>query len=108
MNEEPPKATDYVAEWIDLHRNEIGGTQIKLFRQEQYGRTLCAEFETIQHLIQFSAWDHASCLDILALNKATEADAYNVAGECNGIAGLTQRLDTFLLWLKINEPNRDA
>lgn len=108
MNEGRTKATDYVAEWITAHRDEIGGNEVKFARQEKYGRTLCAEFDTADHLIQFCAWDNASCLDILALNKTTGADAYIVAGECDGVVGLRQRLDAFLHWLNVNEPDRNA
>jgi len=107
VNEDQTKATDFVAAWIASHRHEIGGTDLRFIRQEQHGRTLCAEFETVQHLLQVCAWDHAYCLDILALNKATGADAYIVAGECDGISGLTERLDGFLQWLNVNEPNRN-
>ena len=103
-----PKTTDYVAEWIAAHRNEIGGKDLKFVRQDQYGRTLCAEFETPKYLIQFCAWDHANCLDILALNKETEADDYCVAGDCEGVEGLSERLNKFLRWLEVNEPNRTA
>ena len=68
----------------------------------------CAEFETPKYLIQFCAWDDGCCLDIIALNKATTYEDYDVAGECAGAAGLSGRLDTFLQWLDANEPNRNA
>jgi hypothetical protein len=108
MNEEPPKPTDYVAAWITAHRNEIGGTQQKFAWREEYSRAFCTEFETRKYLIQFCAWDHACCLDILTLNKATGETDYIVAGECEGVTGLTQRLDAFLHWLGVNELNRNA
>jgi len=108
MDEEPPKATDFVAEWITSHRHEIGGTEVKFHRHDKYGRTLCAEYDTDEHLIQFCAWDHASCIDIRAINNASGADAYLVSGECEGVEGLTQRLDAFLHWLNINERNRNT
>jgi hypothetical protein len=108
VNEDPSNATDYVAAWITAHRSEIGGTQLKIFRQEQYGRTYCAEFETLKYLIQFCAWDHANCLDIQALDKGSGSDAYMVAGDCDGVEGLSDRLNTFLRWLDLNETNRRA
>jgi hypothetical protein len=101
-------ATDYVAKWIASHRDEIGGTDIRFIRQEKYGRTLCAEFETPKYLLQLCAWDHAHCLDILALEKENGGNAYIVAGECDGVTGLSERLETFLHWLNVNEPNRKA
>lgn len=87
MQAEPTKATDYVAAWVEAHREEIGGTERRLIRQEEHGRTFCAEFETAGHLLQFCAWDHAYCLDILALNMEIGVDDYSVAGECDGISG---------------------
>ena len=108
MNEDQTKPSDYVAAWITAHRNELGGTQQKFAWREAYSRMFCAEFETPEHLIQFCAWDNACCLDILTLNKATKETDYMVAGECDGAAGLAQRLDTFLQWLNVNEPNRNA
>jgi hypothetical protein len=42
------------------------------------------------------------------LNKATGETDYIVCGDCDGVAGLTRRLDTFLHWLNVNEPNRNA
>ena len=108
MKDGSPKATDYVASWITSHRKEIGGTQLKVVQQEIYGRTFCAEFETPKYLIQFCAWDHASCLDIIALNKDTGRTAYSVSGVCDGAAGLSERLHSFLSWLNVNEPTRIA
>lgn len=108
MNENLPKPADYVASWITAHRNIIGGSQLKFAWREEYSRAFCSEFETMKYFIQFCAWDHACCLDVLALNKATGNVEYNIAGECNGVVGLKERLDTFLHWLNINEHNRNA
>ena len=103
MNDNSQKATDFVAAWVASRREQIGGTQLKFIQQDAHGRTFCAEFETAKHLIQFCAWDHGSCLDILALDKATGANAYVVSGECNGTAGLSQKLHGFLSWLTIHD-----
>jgi len=108
MNEDQIKPSDYVAAWVTAHRSELGGTQQKFAWREEYSRMFCAEFETPMYLIQFCAWDHACCLDIIALNKATTHEDYLVAGECAGVTGLSARLDAFLQWLDANEPNRNA
>ena len=106
MNDNPQKATDFVAAWVASYREQIGGTQIKFVQQDTYGRTFCAEFETAKHLIQFCAWDHASCLDIIALDKAAGTDAYVVSGECNGASSLSERLHSFLSWLAVHDSGR--
>lgn len=108
MNEDLTKATDFVAEWVAAHRDELGGTNHTSKWHEEYSRTFCAEFETPKYLVQLCAWDHACCLDIQALNKITASDDYIVDGDCDGVVALTQRLDTFLRWLNANEPNRNA
>lgn len=108
VNEEPTKATDYVADWVSAHRAKIGGTQLSLIRQEDHGRTFCIEFETGKYFLQIRAWDHAYCLDILALNKESGAEEYIVAGDCDGIPGLSARLEGFLQWLIPNETNRNG
>jgi hypothetical protein len=108
MNEDERKATDFVADWLAAHRDELGGTDHTAKWNEEYTRTFCAEFDTPTYLVQLCAWDHACCLDIVALNRATTHEDYNVSGDCDGVAGLSARLDTFLHWLDANEPNRDA
>jgi hypothetical protein len=100
--------SDYVAAWITTHRDEIGGTLQKSVWREDSSRMFCAEFETLVYIIQFCAWDHGCCLDIIALNKATTHEDYIEAGECAGVTGLSVRLDAFLHWLDANEPNRNA
>ena len=40
---------------------------------------------------------------MLALDKAIGANAYVVSGECNGTAGLSQKLHGFLSWLTIHD-----
>jgi hypothetical protein len=98
--EAPSSTTDFVAAWIASHRNQIGGSELQVIRNEQYGRTLCWEFETASHFVQFLAWDHAFCLDLLALNKDSGADDFIVAGSCDDIAGVSARLDSLISWMK--------
>jgi hypothetical protein len=90
--------TDYVESWVTAHADQIGGTLLKHGRDDQYGRILCMGFETASHIIGISAWDNASCLDILALFKASGETDYCVAGECDGVAGIEHRLNQFLIW----------
>jgi hypothetical protein len=102
VTEAPIFTTDFVAAWVDLHRNQIGGSELRLIRNEQYGRTLCWEFETASHYVQFLAWDHAFCLDLLALNKDSGANDFVVAGSCEDITCVNARLDSFVSWMQTN------
>ena len=108
VKEEQTTAADFIAEWIAAHRDELGGRNHTSQWREEFSRAFYAEFETPRYLIQLCAWDHACCLDIQALNKATGSYDHLVAGDCDDIAGLRQRLDGFLLWLNANEPDRNA
>jgi hypothetical protein len=92
--------TDFVATWVASHREIIGGIELRLIRNEQYGRTLCWEFETASHYVQFLAWDHGFSVDLQALNKDSGADDYLVAGSCDDMAGVSGRLDSFTLWMQ--------
>jgi len=107
VNEEPQTPTDYVANWIATHQREIGGSPIKFDRREEHSSALNAGFETPKFLIDICAWDHACCLDILVLNKKSGGTDYMVCGECDGLLGLAQRLETFLRWLNENESDRN-
>jgi len=98
--EAPTSTTDFVAAWVAAHQNHIGGIELRFIRNEEYGRTLCWEFETASHYVQFLAWDHAFCLDLQALNKDSGADDFIVAGSCDDMAGVSARLDSFISWMQ--------
>lgn len=91
MNEKP---TDIVAAWLTAHQGAFGSEPIQLLQREG---TLAAQFETPKCFIEILAWNHGS-LDLIVLNKSTNAYDYSVCGRFDGAAELTQRLDTFLNW----------
>jgi hypothetical protein len=93
---------DRVESWIKIHQNRIG-TLKKLHRVEEPGYSLTAWFETPQYLIDICAWDHACCLDIEALNIATEKTEFCVTGPCESGAALNQRLENFLQWMELKK-----
>jgi hypothetical protein len=108
MSTRKTSPTDFVAEWVTTHLEALGGFNHKFRRCEGRSRKFCGEFETPKYLVQISAWDHACCLDILAVHKETGRPDYSVQGDCEGEAGLAQRLSAFLHWLNASEPRRDA
>ena len=98
MNETSPKATDCVTEWIGNNRTKLG-TELSFVRQDENGETLCAQYETPEHLIELCAWNQSFCLDIIALSKASGTYSYTVAGPCDNAKGLFLRLEAFSKWL---------
>ncbi len=91
MNEKP---TDLVAAWLTAHQKVFGSEPVQFTRREG---TLVVQFETPKCFIEILVWDFG-CFDIHVLNKSTGAYDYTVGGYFDGVAGLTERLDTFLAW----------
>ena len=100
MIEASTSTTYFVAAWVAVHRNHIGGSELRFIRNEEYGPTLCWEFETASHYVQFLAWDHGYSLDLQALSKDTGADDFIVAGSCDDMPGVSARLDSFISWMQ--------
>lgn len=94
------KAREVVQVWLKVHESQIGVEPTKWESSDLYSEKFNAWYETETHVIDISCWNHADCLDIIALNKKTKKEDYMVAGECDGQKGLTQRLMEFLTWLK--------
>jgi hypothetical protein len=95
-------ARDKVEAWITGHGDKIG-TLRELRRIEDPSYSLNAWFETPQFLIDISAWDNASCLDIEALNATTEETEFCVTGPCEDDGALFKRLEEFLRWIEVRE-----
>lgn len=91
---------DHVAAWLCANEHRIGSSPIKFERCEKPAQTLDVWFSTPEYLIDITTWDHAFCLDIVVLNQKTGTTIYCVAGSCEDNAGLTHRLNEFLLWLE--------
>lgn|GEM_PF-4476669 len=91
---------DQVAAWVDAHREEWGGRELKCGVQEAPARMFYAEFETPRYILWFAAWDQGSCLDIGAVSQETGNEDYLVAGPCGDREELIGRLETFLGWLR--------
>jgi len=90
--------TDHVAAWLSDHQQRTGVVPAR-FQKSENPSQLNACYETPRYLIDITAWDHASCLDIIALNKATQKEDYVIVGQCADTACLTQRLECFWQWL---------
>lgn len=95
-----PSPRDHVATWLVTNQHRIGSAPVKLERHETPAKTLGVWFSTPKHLIDISVWDHAFCLDIVALSQSSGETDYCVAGSCEDHGGLTKRLNDFLVWLE--------
>jgi len=94
------KARDHVERWLEDHQTVIGVAPIKWGRSDQHTEIFNAWYETEKHLVDICCWNHAYCLDIIALNKITKKEDFIVSGECDSEKGLTDRLTQFLSWLQ--------
>jgi hypothetical protein len=95
----PKSPRDSVEEWVRLNQHRIG-TLTKLKRVEEPSFCINAWFETSNYIIDICAWDNAFCLDIEALNIATEKTDFCVAGPCENGKALIHRLEMFLQWIE--------
>ena len=91
-------ATSIVSEWLRDNHQRLRLRQFKLETAETHGKTLSAQYETSEHLIQICAWDHAHCLDILVFDQSSGALAYSDAGPCESTARVLARLNSFSNW----------
>jgi hypothetical protein len=97
MNENSVR--DFVSSWLATNADALGILQTKLARADAPSKKLVAWYESPEYLIDVSAWEHAACLDILAVSKKTKELAFSVCGSCEGTSGLATRLSAFATWL---------
>lgn len=89
-------AATHVLNWISENIRRLGLQEME--RTHPAGG-LAAQYETPRHLIAIRVWDHAYCLDILVFDQSTCAQVFSVAGPCDSIDGVQQRLDAFEDWI---------
>jgi hypothetical protein len=56
------------------------------------------QIETSKYLIDISAWNHASCLDIQILEIKTKNSTFPTTGECKTRSTFEKHLEYFLAW----------
>jgi len=93
---------DHVENWLRQHQTRIGVPASKWQRSELHAEMFNAWYETEKYLIDICCWNHACCLDIIALNKQSKTEDFIVAGDCDGLEGLSERLAYFENWLEEN------
>ena len=102
---EPMNARRYVSAWLTVNHTQLGLELKKLALAESPAQTLSAWLETPKLLVDVTAWDHAYCLDILILEKASGNTVFSEAGSCETTSGLEVRLRSLASWLKDNVAN---
>ncbi len=56
--------------------------------------------ETISHMMELCAWDHACCLDIQIVEIESEKSIFPHTGDCESINEFKEHLKTFIIWFK--------
>jgi hypothetical protein len=104
MTTEPESlsARDYVSAWLVENHERLGLEMKRLARAESPAQILSGWFETPALLIDVTVWDHAYCLDILILEKASGNTVFSEGGSCETTSGLQVRLRSLASWLKEN------
>ena len=63
-------------------------------------KSACVNLESESHIMQLSAWDHASCLDIQILEVASKESIFPHTGDCKNKIEFESELNDFLEWHK--------
>lgn len=92
-------ARDTVESWLSDNEPRIGGKRLKFERDDQYAEKFVAWYETDTHFFDIACWNHASCLDVLAINKDSGQNDFAEAGACDGAERLVDRLERFAAWV---------
>ena len=95
----PDSARNFVSAWLADNHEQLGLRQLKLEFAESPAPTLSAWYEIHEYLVDVAVWEHAFCLDILVLDKSSNALVFSEAGSCEHAAGLLARLSSFSDWL---------
>jgi hypothetical protein len=95
-------ARGYVSAWLVANHARLGLELKRLACAESPAQILSAWLETPELLVDVTAWDHACCLDILVLEKASGNTVFSEAGSCETTSGLKVRLLSLASWLKDN------
>ncbi len=91
-------------EWFQENKGLFISLETELeFRDSGHG-SACVRLESKTHLVELCAWDHASCLDIQIIEKATEESVYPHTGSCESIMEFKGYLNDFIVWSNNHAP----
>jgi hypothetical protein len=99
-------AVSFLKSWFekndDFFKNNDAASE---FKDSGHG-SANVRLETARHLIEVSAWDHASCLDIQILEVKSEESTFPHMRECETKSVFECHLQDFIQWFKDEyEPN---
>ncbi|MEE9343727.1 MAG: hypothetical protein V3V12_08860 [Gammaproteobacteria bacterium] len=76
------------------------------FKDSGHG-SASVQLETSKYIIDVSAWNHASCLDIQILEIESEESTFPTVGDCETKIIFEKHLESFMRWFN-NESNEKA
>jgi hypothetical protein len=91
-------AIETCASWLDSHSGEMNTRGIEVERKGEAAGKAVFWLHGPQHLVDISVWNHAFCLDVLALESKTNETAFSEAGSCETSRGVRERLERFWSW----------
>jgi len=69
----------------------------QVFNDTGHG-SAAVRLETENYLVELTAWNHASCLDIQILEMASEKSTFPTVGDCESKAVFENHLLSFMEW----------
>ena len=91
-------------EWFRENKEMLDSLETEPEFRESGRDSACVRIESKTHLMELCAWDHASCLDIQIVNKATEESVFPHAGECESLTEFKRLLNGFIGWFRSEAP----
>jgi|GEM_PF-3011694 len=98
-------AVDTLKTWYQTNQEQFEKQCISNEFKDSGHSSAAVLLETNNHLIDISAWNHASCLDIQILEIESEESRFLTIGDCETKLIFVKHLESFITWLN-NETNK--
>jgi hypothetical protein len=90
-------AVSELERWFKAHEEYFEKTGAVRYKDSGMG-SATVRIETKKYLIDISAWDHATCLDIQILEIETAASTFPHVGDCETKSEFLKRLNLLTEW----------
>jgi hypothetical protein len=95
-------AVDTLRDWLNQNRSAFENYKTTFeFKDSGHG-SANVQLDTGAYLVDVSAWNHASCLDIQILDIKTEESIFPHVGDCASKSEFERHLAELIVWYKSN------